>query len=207
MVKNRGDDSHRPSRREAERQDEAADIAPPVLAWQHKTAEVPQAGLEIEREATSTEREEVAAILDLVAVDSLKVSYRLRPRSGELFTLEGHLEADIRQTCVVSLEEMTAHIEEPLSAEFWPADRLPQSGASVLIDAVEGEELLPIHDGRIEAGRLVFDVLALAIDPHPRKQEATFEWKDSENGQASAPEVSPKPNPFAVLAKLKKPSD
>lgn len=186
---------------------EMPDVAPAVLDWEHKAAEIGQSGLDVERSATAAEREEVAKVLDLVAVDRLKASYRLRPRAGELFSLEGRLEADVRQTCVVSLEEMTSHIKAPLSAEFWPPERLPQSAAAVLIDDVDGEEPLPIRDDRIETGRLVFDVLALAIDPHPRKQDAAFEWKDKDDLKQAVEDASARPNPFAALAKLKKKSD
>lgn len=202
--KNKGEIPPRGSRREPRRPDGVmAGIAPAMLDWEHKTGEIGPAGLDIERTASPVERGEIAKALDLVAVDRLKVSYRLRPRSGDLYGLEGRLEADLRQTCVVSLEEMTTHIDEPLSAEFWPAERLSHS-APVLIDDVEGEEPLPIRDDVIVTGRLVYDVLALAIDPHPRKQEAAFEWKDKEDGPQGSPEASATPSPFAQLAKLRK---
>ena len=207
-IRKRGEDTPRRHKRHAERPEDAeADIvAPAVLDWEHDVDEIAQAGLDIERTASEAERREIAGVLDLLAVDRLEVAYRLRPRAGGLFSLEGRLKADIRQTCVVSLEEMTTHIDEPLSAEFWPAERMPMRAAPVLIDDAEGEEPLAIRDGRIETGRLVFDVLALAIDPHPRKSEASFEWKEEDGGAGKA-DPPAKPNPFAALAKLQKRDD
>lgn len=205
--KNQGEAAPGRTRQSEPLDSDAPDEEHAVLAWEHRAAEIGQSGLEVERSATPTERQAIARVLDLLAVDRLKVSYRLRPRSGGLYSLDGRLEADVRQTCVVSLEEMASHIEEPLSAEFWPAERLPVSNAPVLIDDVEGEEPLPIRDDRIETGRLVFDILALAVDPHPRKQDAAFQWKDEDGLKQGVEEASARPHPFAALAKLKKKGD
>jgi uncharacterized metal-binding protein YceD (DUF177 family) len=183
----------------------ALDTAPAVLAWEHKTTEIGSQGLEVVRSATPAEKKAVAEMLDLVAVDSLEVSYRLKPGPGGHFTLEGRLKATLKQICIVSLEEMSTSVEEPLAAEYWPAERFPASSSASLIDDVEGEETIAIHDGVIETGRLVYDVLALAIDPYPRKAEAALEWKDDDDSARQTPPA--RPNPFAALAKLKKKAD
>ncbi|KAB2848136.1 MAG: DUF177 domain-containing protein [Hyphomicrobiaceae bacterium] len=204
MAKRSGKDPS--SRRRQEDVDTAPsglplEAAPAVLAWEHKTTEIGPQGLQVERSATPAERKAVADLLDLVTVESLDASYRLKPGPGGLFTLQGRLEARLKQTCIVSLEEMSTSIDEPLSAEFWPGEQIPASGAA-LVDETEGEEPIAIRDGIIETGRLVYDVLALAVDPYPRKAEAELDWK---GGDGPTEEAAPAPqSPFAALAELKK---
>jgi hypothetical protein len=70
----------------------------------------------------------------------------------------------------------------------------PQTG-QVALDAEPEPE--PIVGGKIDAGRIVFESLAAAIDPYPRLPDAEFE------GPLSAPEGGKPESPFAVLASLK----
>lgn len=169
-----------------------------VLDWVHAVVDIPEAGLEIERAATPEEREAIARTLELVACTSLVANYRISPRSEGHFRLSGTLSARVEQTCVVTLEPLTNQISESYSVDFWPESQLPAPEGG-LVDVHDEPDMEPILAGRIEAGRIIFECLAGAIDLFPRKPGATFEHPSDSTG-ASGPENS---GPFAALAKIR----
>ncbi len=166
------------------------------LNWEHVLEDIPAAGLTVERTAEPDERQRIAAALDLVALRDLRVRYHLSPLSLGRYTLEGELVAEIEQTCVVTLEPVTSRIQESYAATYWPQEAMPapQTGQVALDDEPEPEAIVA---GTIDAGRIVFESLAAAIDPYPRLPGAKYD------GPLSAPEGSTAESPFAVLASLR----
>jgi hypothetical protein len=61
-------------------------------------------------------------------------------------------------------------------------------------EALAAAELEPIVHDRIEVGRIVYEHVAAALDPYPRKEGASLEQADPEAGERESP--------FAVLSKL-----
>ena len=100
------------------------------------------------------------------------------------------------QSCVITLEPVAARIEETFEVEYWPEGEGGDEGGNDEIAALSAAEIEPMRDGRIDAGRIVFEQLAASLDPYPRKAGVEFEEpaSTSEGGKES---------PFAVLAKLK----
>jgi len=165
------------------------------LNWSHSLGEIPESGLTAERHATPAARAEIAAALDLLACKRLQARYKVTPLSQGRYLLEGTVEADVVQACVVSLEPVESRIAEPFEVEFrpWP------SGVSVAeFDALEAIDIEPLEGDTIPVGRIVYEQLASAIDPYPRKQGATLEQPASE-----AAEMREEAGPFAVLKQLK----
>ena len=162
-------------------------------------ANIPEAGLQVERAASPEEREAIARALDLVACSSLTASYALVPRSGGHFRLTGTLKAQIEQSCVVTLEPLTNDVAESFGVDYWPETEIP-SPASGVIDVHDEPDLEPIVTGRINVGRVIFECLAGAIDLFPRKPGVTFEAPvaPAENGVSSKSD-----GPFAALARMK----
>ena len=169
------------------------------LAWNHAVHDIPDSGLSAEREATPDELETIARALDLIACTSLRAQYALKPTVGGRFHLSGRLRADLSQACVVTLEPVASTVEEDFEAVFWPQEDMPApvSGEVAIDDEPERE---PIVAGQIEVGRVVFESLAAALDPFPRKPGAVLDWQAP--GSADAPGGKPA-SPFAVLANLK----
>jgi len=64
-------------------------------------------------------------------------------------------------------------------------------------DAPEPE---PIVAGQIAVGRVVFESLAAALEPYPRKPGAVLDWQAPLPADAAATTAT---SPFAVLANLK----
>ena len=151
------------------------------------------------REATPEELAFVARALDLIACTSLRAEYAIAPTVGGHYRLSGRLRAEVSQACVVTLEPIDSMIEEEFEAVFWPQEDMPapESG-EVAID--DGPEREPIVAGQIAVGRVVFESLAAAIDPFPRKPDAVLDSQSATpaNALADKPE-----SPFAVLSNLK----
>jgi hypothetical protein len=151
---------------------------------------------------TAPELETVAKMLDLVALDRLAFAYRIARDGGGRLRLTGTLRADATQTCVVSLEPVAAHLEVPVEMEFWPEELVPQSERNAAECANAGALDWPeaIRDGRIDLGPVVYETLATALDPYPRRPEASFDWPQGQ-GQEGEGAGS---GPFASLAALKR---
>ena len=81
----------------------------------------------------------------------------------------------------------------------------PESGGAITASAdetashgmVDWPE--PIVEGKVDLGPVIYETLATALDPYPRREGASFEWP----GEADAPGTEQVRNPFAALARLK----
>lgn len=176
----------------------------PLASWSHTPESIPQGGLETERAASADERTAVAGMLELVALDRLTVGYRIKNAGGGVYRLTGRLKAQVEQACVVTLEPVNGDIDETFEVEFRPEERTrkpvgaeDEEGADLSADFESDVDVEPITGGRMEVGRVVFETLASAIDPYPRKAGAAFDWKAPDADKTGT--VSP----FAALAKLK----
>jgi uncharacterized metal-binding protein YceD (DUF177 family) len=168
------------------------------INWTHDTHAIPEQGLEIGRAATAEECAALAAALEIVACERLETRYVIKPMAGGHFLVTGSVEAEVVQSCVVSLEPVAGRVAEPFEVDFWPPDKLPEpnSGELVLLATADSE---PIEEGAIPIGRIVYEHLAAGLDPYPRKEGAAFRWTEGEE----RPDGDRRDSPFAVLAKLK----
>lgn len=169
-----------------------------LLPWAHDIRHIPQHGLEITRAATPEERAEVAAALAIVSCDRLEVRYAIHPLGGGRFVLTGQLEADVVQSCVVTLEPVHGRVVEDLDLELWPAERLGSDETGV-VEVDLGPDREALDGDKVPIGRVVYEQLAAGLDPYPRTPGAEFEGENAEH----PPEPAAPDNPFAVLAKLK----
>ena len=170
-----------------------------VLDWVHAVDDIREGGLSTVRRAAPDELEQIAQALDLIALSRLVASYSIRPVGDEHYRLTGQIEASLQQACVVTLEPVPAEISETFDVTFWPESDMPPpaSGEVVLDDEPEPE---PIVAGQIDVGRIVFECLAGAVNPFPRKTDAALDRVSAgpQGGTDGKPE-----SPFAVLAKIK----
>jgi uncharacterized protein DUF177 involved in 23S rRNA accumulation len=167
--------------------------------WEHATHEVPEAGLTREREASTEELADLARALDLLACRSLRATYSIVPTIDGRYRLSGTLRADISQACVVTLDPVDCTLEETFEATFWPQEDMPAPrGGEVGLDEEPDPE--PIVAGQIAVGRMVFECLASAIDPFPRRPDAIL---DRHSAVAANATESPPEGPFAALANIK----
>lgn len=158
-------------------------------------------------EPTEAERVALARRLELESIGSLTATVRLRRVRGTMIRVSGTLEADVVQTCVVSLEPVPAHISETFEAVFAPEDLVPDDLDEIDIDpdALDEDIPEPMHNNRIDIGELTAQYLSLGLDPYPHAAGIEFETIDeAEEEEEEVPEQ--RPNPFEALRQLKKPN-
>ncbi|ASG21886.1 YceD family protein [Nitrospirillum viridazoti] len=149
--------------------------------------------------ATPAERAALAKRLDLVTLDSLTALVRLRRiRGGQMVRVTGELEAEVVQSCVVTLEPLPAHVRDTFQALFAPAHLVPKDEDELdnlgLDDEADPPE--PIENGRIDIGELVAQHLSLALDPYPRKADAErFVHVEDWEGEGEFPDAPNEPPP------------
>ena len=154
---------------------------------------LPERGAHVTVEATEEERDALAADLGLVALRSLVGRFRIVGKP-ERVHVTGRLEADITQTCVVTLDAFESSLDEEVDVEFRIADELPRRREPAVDAEIETDIDAPdeIVDGRIDLGALAAEFLALGLDPYPKKPGAEFAPVDGQDDANS---------PFAVLAR------
>jgi hypothetical protein len=161
--------------------------------------QIPETGLHREIEADAAERSAMAEVAGLREIMSASASFDMTPKSGGRIHVTGHVIARIGQTCVVTLDPIENEINEAIDLMFAPLEQI--RSLSALVDEAaqsEDEEVPdppePIIDGVIDLGRLATDALFLAIDPYPRRPDATFDLP--------AEIIDPADHPFAALKAL-----
>jgi uncharacterized metal-binding protein YceD (DUF177 family) len=149
-------------------------------------------------ETNAEERVALAERFGILAVEALTARLRVeRLPGGTLVRLTGRFAADVVQSCVVSLDPVSAHLEEDFVLTF--ATERHEDSDEVVVNLDDEDPPEPIEDGIIDLGEAVAEHLALALDPFPRAANATFE-----GGDAPEQELPAKVTPFAALASLKK---
>jgi len=118
--------------------------------------------------------------------------------------VKGNVKAKIVQACVVTLEPVESDIDEDFEHIFVPEDsklaRAPSVAAGEMVLDPDGPDLPDTFTGdTIDAGAVVAEFAALAIDPYPRKPDVEFEGHIEDAGENDR-----KPSPFAVLKDWKK---
>lgn len=153
------------------------------LTWTIPARSVPADGSRQSRKADDAERERVAKALDVLQCERLEFHYALTHLDHHRLRLEGRIEADFVQACVVTLEPLHRRYELDLALELWPADTI--GTLSLEIESLD-EDPEPIVAGVVDIGRLVMEELASGIDPYPRKDGASLDWQDPAEGQTRA---------------------
>ena len=160
------------------------------------------AGVSLEVTAEPAEREALARRFDLVGLDRLTASVTVSPLSRRLYRVDGSFEAEVVQSCVVTLEPVPVELAETFSALFGEGG----PGAAALFAGHDRDDVPePIEGGAIDIGETVAQHLALALDPYPRKPGASLPQQYSAAGEGGAGEG--RGNPFTALGSLKRPRD
>jgi hypothetical protein len=162
-------------------------------------AALPSGGLEVTIEAKPSERRGLAVFLDIPDVNFLRAKLLIQHWRGHGVRVTGALEADIVETCVVTLEPLRTKIGANVDRKFLPESMLEQD--------TEPHELLLDPDGDdppdplphvLDLGELAAEELALNLDPYPRK-----EGVDAANNEPE-PDLRGE-SPFAKLRTVLKP--
>ncbi len=166
------------------------------LDWIDGLAEIGDKGLTRQRAANPAECTALAAELGLVACHALIANYTIKARPGGAYRLDGKVDLDATQACVVTLEPLPARLAESFAVEFKPdvqVEENPGGGDHAILD---GPDIELLSSEGIPVGRIVFEVISGAVDPYPRKPGVDFDWSDPKAKDSPA-------NPFNVLKTLK----
>jgi len=147
-------------------------------------------GLDVLVEANAAECAALAERLRLPAVLSLTCRFHLQHPVGDVVMAHGHLVAEVVQTCVVSLEDFSAIVEERFALRW-----VPEGEESADVDPESPDEIA-YEDGTLDLGEAAAQQFGLALDPYPRAPGAAL------------PSIEPGPEhpAFARLAGLKRPN-
>jgi uncharacterized metal-binding protein YceD (DUF177 family) len=146
--------------------------------------------IDITVEASPEECAAVAERLLVVGIPALRCAFVLTRVAGGIVEAQGHLQARVSRTCVVSLDEFEAGVDERFRLRFVPA------GTESDDPNPESEDEVPYTGDFLDLGETAVEQLALALDPYPRKPDAELPVAETE-----APE-----HPFAALASLRRPN-
>ena len=143
----------------------------------------------LELEATTGERAALAARFGIPAISALTAALDLAPEPGGVIRARGRLRAEVTQECVATLDPVDQVVDAPLDLRLLPPGTPPTDDDPDSPDEIESEGDV------VDLGEAVAEQLALALDPFPRRPDAS----------EPAPEPIPegRPNPFAALARLK----
>ena len=147
-------------------------------------------GLDYTVEASPAECAALAERMMLPAVLALSCSFHLIREGRDTVLARGVLRARVTQTCVVSLDDFDASVEEVFQVSFVPAGDETDD-----VDP-EGEDEIPFEGNTIDLGEAAAEQLALALDPYPRMPGVELPEMEEE----AEPEALP--NPFAALKRL-----
>lgn len=149
-------------------------------------------------EASDAECAALAKRFDLRELSGLKAKLNIRRVSGSAAVrVEGWFEADVVQTCVVSLQDVHGHVEGHFDTFF--TEEAENTGAEPDI-TIDDDETSPemITKGNIDLGEVVAQYLSLELDPYPRAPGVSLAAQLAEVG------AEVKNSPFRVLEGLKK---
>lgn len=174
----------------------------PELSYKVDVTDIPSTGLRARIEANEEERAKLAKRYGILSLDSLTAKLELKPWRKRGVAVSGHFTAEVTQACVVTLEPLSARLEEDFKDYFLPEADMGRLAAEAEITVeIEGADPDPLEGDQIDLGELVAEHVSLAIDPYPRKEGVEFSPPPGVESQDSPAE--PKENPFAVLEKLR----
>jgi uncharacterized metal-binding protein YceD (DUF177 family) len=155
-------------------------------------ADAPEHKIEIV--ATATERDALAKRYGILSLDALEAQVTVRDDGSGEIIVEGHLQAQVVQECVVTLEPVSETVATSFDQRYTLTPAEPTTDLVIRPDDSEPPE--PVIGDSIDLGELVAEFLSLAINPYPRAQDADVQ-------AAQYRSDAPSDGPFAVLARLR----
>lgn len=159
--------------------------------------------VEVHDDASADARAALAAEMDLVDIPSLRVEAKITPVGREQWRIAGTVRARVVQSCVVTLNPVSAIVEEAFDRRFTENEDAVGSDIDFDPTADDPPELV---DTSVDVGIVAAEALALGLDPYPRAAGVTFDGAQA-TPEGVAPIRDADLKPFAGLAALKKAMD
>lgn len=172
---------------------------PDAYSFKVKVGHVAANPVTVKFVADARECARIAKIWDISKVFTFTGSAAVARWKRDGVRIKGHVEADIEQLCVVTLEPVRQFISEDFEALF-----VPENSKLARFDHHEGGEMILDPEGpdapetftgdAIDLGAVAAEFAALALDPYPRIEGAEFAAHIE-----SEPTADDKKSPFAAL--------
>lgn len=170
----------------------------------YNLARLGNAGDRVRFAADEAERGAIAKWSEILSLEKFETEVELKKLAANRFALSFRLVAEITQSCVVTLEPVSSHLEKSFTRELVfvgmsrnrdVADSSSVSGADLVLDTDQEEGPEEIDSLHQDLAAPVLEEFVLALDPYPRRPGVEFAPK--------SPDSEPPPSPFAVLKGLK----
>lgn len=181
------------------------DRSRPPFSYAVKVGHISANPVTVRISADERERAGLAKLWKVSSVEELSAEMQIARWKKDGVRVRGHVTARLTQSCVVTLEPVESVISEEFEQIFVPegsklARIMTGENAEMVLDP-DGPDLPETFEGdTIDAGVTVAEMVALAIDPYPRKPDAQF----ADHIESDPSLKDDKPNPFAVLKDWKK---
>lgn len=166
----------------------------PEFSYPVDVSRVSASPMKLELAADEKQRRALAVRFKIISVDALKADVELKRVNRSQIRVRGSFEADVTQTCVVSLEPFSETVSDSFSVLFGENQSVRPNEHEIELSMDEDEETDVAQDGKIDVGELISEYLALSLDPFPRRPGASFSYETA---------AEEKKSPFAALEKLK----
>lgn len=159
--------------------------------------------------ADEQQRVDLARRMGLISIEAAQASVTVQRVAGGLIHALGHIQADVTQSCVVSLGPVPAHVEDEF--EGWFGDKAKalsfakarnereakkaHAELEILEESVDPE---PIVNGKVDLGELTTQYFCLALDPYPRADGVSSQYIVPE-GSKDVAGAELRRNPFEAL--------
>ncbi len=167
-----------------------------------EVSKVSKNGRSFEFTATQEQRSGLANAFNLLSLEHLSASMKLKRCRWQGVVVTGHLSASLSQPCVISLKPVAQIIDEEFTHRFLPDDRiLPGSteNGELQIEFEQPEPPEAFSGDIIDLSLVIIENLSLAIDPFPKLPDAALPPVPSPPSTI----IDEAPSPFAVLSQLK----
>ena len=153
-------------------------------------------------EASAEECAALAKRFELKSLSGLKGKLSvLRVSEGNIVKVSGDIEADVVQTCVVSLQDVHSRVQAHFDTYFTEEGKEGLELEQEFNIDLEEDLHEVMNNGILDLGELVAQYLSLELDPYPRAPGVSLAAQMAEAGGDS------KNRPFQVLQGLKKDKD
>ena len=178
------------------------DVRPLPLSRPYELSDLGAGGAELRISANEEELHRLADWLAVAEVSRFEAEVRLRRRGSDHFVYDAELEAQVVQTCVVTLAAVprtyrfeVSRLLEVHGGKRRRAESTEKAGAiSLVLDEDDTQEGLSSY--HYDLALPLLEELSLGLEPYPRAEGVEFTLP----GELAVPEDSP----FAALAKLRR---
>lgn len=154
----------------------------------------------------TADAEDIAQIterLNLVSLQSASADIQTYyNRDKKAIVVSGHVQAELAQTCVVTLEPVPEIIDEGFELLLVSPDQAAQFDADEVYLDPEKPDYDSLEGDTVSLSEIVVQSLSMMMTQYPRKSDVALETEVSGNVEVNK-ELEKKPNPFEALAKLR----